>query len=151
MDIEKLNIGEIKAAIELVHNVFMEFEAPDYSLTGIVEFEKFIEYNSVKKMMDAGELCIMAARDNGILKGVIANRGNHISLLFVDKEYHRQGIARELFHVLRQELKSKGTDAITVNSSPYAVQVYHKLGFTDVDKEQVANGIRFTPMIYVMN
>ena len=35
-----------------------------------------------------------------------------------------------------------------VNSSPYAVDVYHKLGFTDTDKEQMTNGIIYTPMIY---
>lgn len=34
----------------------------------------------------------------------------------------------------------------TVNSSPYAVPVYHKLGFIDMDSEQLADGMRFTPM-----
>ena len=34
----------------------------------------------------------------------------------------------------------------TVNSSPYAVPVYHKLGFIDMDSEQLSDGIRFTPM-----
>ncbi|CCL11870.1 N-acetyltransferase GCN5 [Clostridioides difficile] len=35
---------------------------------------------------------------------------------------------------------------ITVNSSPYAVEVYHKLGFKDTAVEQIVDGIRFTPM-----
>ncbi len=35
---------------------------------------------------------------------------------------------------------------ITVNSSPYAVEVYHKLGFKDTAVEQISDGIRFTPM-----
>ncbi len=34
----------------------------------------------------------------------------------------------------------------TVNSSPYAVPVYHKLGFIDMVSEQLADGMRFTPM-----
>ena len=36
--------------------------------------------------------------------------------------------------------------AVTVNASPYAVGFYEKSGFVPLDKEQKANGIRFTPM-----
>ncbi|MCQ4640814.1 GNAT family N-acetyltransferase [Blautia coccoides] len=34
----------------------------------------------------------------------------------------------------------------TVNSSPYAVPVYHKFGFVDTDCEQLTDGMRYTPM-----
>lgn len=34
----------------------------------------------------------------------------------------------------------------TVNSSPYAHEVYKHLGFQDTDKEQVIKGLRFMPM-----
>ena len=30
-----------------------------------------------------------------------------------------------------------------------AVGFYHKLGFTDVEKEQLTDGIRYTPMKYI--
>ena len=39
--------------------------------------------------------------------------------------------------------------AITVNSSPYAVLVYRKLGFVETDTEQLADGMRYTPMKFV--
>ncbi|WP_094603611.1 GNAT family N-acetyltransferase [Sporomusa silvacetica] len=35
---------------------------------------------------------------------------------------------------------------ITVNSSPYAVLIYEKMGFVRTDVEQEINGIRFIPM-----
>ena len=35
---------------------------------------------------------------------------------------------------------------ITVNSSPYAVDVYKKLGFVIEEDEQTVDGIRFTKM-----
>ena len=38
---------------------------------------------------------------------------------------------------------------MTVNSSRYAVGFYEKLGFIPLDKEQIANGIKFTPMKHV--
>ncbi|WP_081998881.1 GNAT family N-acetyltransferase [Robinsoniella peoriensis] len=35
---------------------------------------------------------------------------------------------------------------ITVNSSPFAIPVYHKFGFVDTDTEKVTNGLMYTPM-----
>lgn len=86
------------------------------------------------------------------LAGVIATRGaDHISLLFVRKENHRQGIARTLFDRVVMECRDQnGVNRITVNSSPYAVEVYHRLGFVDTDTEKTINGIRFTPMEYLI-
>ena len=34
----------------------------------------------------------------------------------------------------------------TVNSSPYAHEIYKHLGFFDTDSEQCINGLRFYPM-----
>lgn len=79
--------------------------------------------------------------------GVLATRkqGNHLALFFVAGEYHRQGIGKKLFATV----KSLATaDTITVNSSPYAVKIYRKLGFSATDSEQVVNGLSFIPMKY---
>jgi len=40
-------------------------------------------------------------------------------------------------------------EKITVNSSPYAVKIYEKLGFVPDGNEQMVDGIRFTPMTYM--
>ncbi|MGL5512269.1 MAG: GNAT family N-acetyltransferase, partial [Sporomusa sp.] len=82
------------------------------------------------------------------LVGVIATFPcDHICLLFVDKAYHRQGIARTLFNRMLDYYKtSGGCSAITVNSSPYAVGAYQRLGLIATDSEQTVNGIRFIPM-----
>ena len=83
------------------------------------------------------------------LVGIIATRseGTHIALFFVDKKYQKQGIGKQLF----QTILNTNIDKITVHSSPYAVSIYHKLGFHDTDKEQIVNGLRFTPMEYLHN
>ena len=70
----------------------------------------------------------------------------------VKKDYHRRGIARRLFQTVEEICKSQNNiSKITVNSSPYAIEVYHRLGFVDTDKELTVNGIRFTPMSYSLN
>ena len=50
---------------------------------------------------------------------------------------------RLLFDAMRRDYADQ---VFTVNSSPYAVEVYRHLGFTPTDTERLANGIRYTPM-----
>ena len=128
------------AALSLVWNVFLEFEAPEYSEDGVKEF-----YKSIHEEAYLQQLCMYGAFLDGKLAGVIATRNekSHIALFFVDGKYHRQGIGRKLFEAAKSNCNS---DKMTVNSSPYAVPVYVKLGFCRTDEEQVVNGIKFTPM-----
>lgn len=127
---------EIDRALKLVWRVFQQYEAPDYTPEGTQEF-----YNSITDESWVARLAVYGAFVNEELVGVIAtrNEGKHIALFFVDGSFHRQGIGRQLFQTVR-------TDGMTVNSSPFAVEVYHRLGFKDTDKEQTVNGLRFTPM-----
>jgi predicted GNAT family N-acyltransferase len=68
-------------------------------------------------------------------------------MLFVDKTYHKRGIAKQLFDEFVKDVKSSSDKAtLTVNSSPYAVGFYHKMGFKDTDNELEKDGIRFVPM-----
>ncbi len=129
-------LDETQSALQLVWEVFQEFESPDYTQEGINEFYKSIHDENYISM-----LTMYGAFLNGELVGVIAtrNNGRHIALFFVDGKYHRQGIGKQLFEAVR-------TDKMTVNSSPYAVGIYRKLGFKAVDEEQSVNGLRFTPM-----
>ena len=63
-------------------------------------------------------------------------------------KFHHLGVATKLLQVVENEvlLQNPKIRAITVNASPYAVGFYEKNGFTALDKEQEADGIRFTPM-----
>ncbi|MCY6370704.1 GNAT family N-acetyltransferase [Clostridium ganghwense] len=146
--IEVLKIEELERVLALVYNVFMEFEAPDYSEQGIKAFGDFIEFNSIKNMIQDNILNFWVCYDKEKIVGVIATKKvSHICMLFVDKNYHRKGIARNLFETILSTVKNNPKiKEITVNSSPYAVEFYHKLGFKDVNSEQNVDGIRFTPM-----
>lgn len=141
--IRKLNEREIQSAIELSLEVFMVFEAPEYSQEGIDEFKQFLNnQNEVSKLVFFG------AFSQNIILGVLAMRQNHISLLFVKQEYHKRGIGKELFMYMLQQTNG---ETITVNSSPYAKEFYRNLGFKSINDEQITHGIRYTPMIYNHN
>jgi GNAT superfamily N-acetyltransferase len=120
LEIIKLKKMDLQNALDLVWIVFMEFEAPDYSAQGIEEFKKFIFYDSMMEQFEKGEITFWGCIVNNELTGVIATRGsNHICLLIVNKDYHRQGIGKRLFHTVLEECKSNSNcNTITVNSSP---------------------------------
>lgn len=138
--ITKLDKEKLSGALSLVWDVFLEFESPDYTQEGIDEF-----YKSIHDQEYINMLTMYAAYKQDKMLGIIATRSNgtHIALFFVDGKYHRQGIGRQLFEVA---LKDNHSDFMTVNSSPYATVIYHKLGFVDTDDEQIVKGLRFTPM-----
>lgn len=143
MNIVPIDKSKRDKVIKLILNVFMEFEAPDYSAQGIEAFKETAIYNN--EFMD--NLSYYGAFERDELVGVIAtrNKGNHIAFFFVKSEYQKRGIGRQLFNCV---LENSTEHIISVNSSPYAVPVYHKLGFVDTDVEQLLQGIRFTPMSY---
>ncbi len=152
MEIMNLDEPAIPAAIDLVWSVFNEFEAPDYPAEGVTEFRRSVNVDTVVERVRRGELFLKGCYNEGKLVGVIAVRDeSHISLLFVRKDHHRRGIARSLFEAVVNDIRVKGgISKITVNSSPYAVEIYHRIGFIDTDVEQTKNGIRFTPMVYYL-
>ena len=149
-NIRKLKTSEIEEALNLVWKVFEEFEAPDYSDEGVQEFKNFIvPENYIDKILKS-ELIMWGCFIDTKIVGIITIRPPcHIALLFVDKTFHRKGIARSLFNtVLDHYKKTSEYTEMTVNSSPYALEVYRRLGFVDTDTEQLKNGIRFVPMKY---
>ncbi len=151
-NIKILQLDELPKALSLVWEVFNEFEAPSYSIEGINEFKNFININEFRKNLENSNYKIWGYFINTNIVGVIATRQNyHISLLFVNKSYHHQGIARALFNEIIDYYKEdKECKSITVNSSIYAIEVYHHLGFIDIGDEQTVNGIRFKPMKFIM-
>ena len=142
MEIKKIDQAQMDNAIDLIWTTFLQFEAPDYSDEGIQSFKDFIENKEIINTLE-----FWGAYDNQKLKGVIATNENrkHICCFFVEAQYQRQGIGRKLWEYLLENSKK---EVITVNSSPYAVPVYHKLGFVDTNTEQLSDGMRYTPMKY---
>ncbi len=143
MEIRRIVKSELQEALDLVWRVFLEFEAPDYSQQGVESFKRFIEIEQIQELIERRELKFWGAYKVDQLVGVIVIKlDSHVSMLFVDPDFHRKGIGSRLFQVAFGEQAGK----ITVNASPYAIEFYHRLGFQDKSAEQIVDGIRFTPM-----
>lgn len=139
-------------AMALAWKTFMKFEANVYTDEGIQNFEDFITDATLHRLFIMGVYQMFVALDRNQIVGMITLRNSsHISLLFVDEKYHRQGIGRALIEYLREYLLSEaGVSKVTVNAAPYGVAFYHKLGFKDLRPEEERDGIRYTPMEFVL-
>lgn len=142
MDIEirKIVSEEKAAALDLVWRVFLKFEAPQYPAEGVRFFKEYLDNDEATSALD-----IYGAFIGSRVVGVIAmrNSGTHVSLFFVNEEFHRRGIGRALFEYM---VKVSSPEFVTVHAAPYAVEVYRRLGFSPAGGEVVEDGLIYTPM-----
>ena len=136
-------------ATELAFRVFLKYEAAQYGEKGTDSFARFLSSSTLEKLFKAGKYIVYTAMKGNDIIGVASVRsGNHLSLLFVDDAYHRQGIARELIKTVQDYLlRETQYQTLTVHSSPYAIPFYERMGFKATDDQITAeDGIIYTPM-----
>ena len=146
--VERAKEGEWEDAMALAYRTFMKFQGDVYTGEGVQNFVEFITDNKLFRMFQEQEYHLWVAKDtkeNIIGMGSLRS-GNHISLLFVDEKWHKTGVGRAIMTEMENFVKAADMDNITVNSSPYAVDFYHKLGFADLSEEQLNSGMYITPM-----
>lgn len=153
--IRKITCNEVESAMSLALEVFMQFEAPDYHPSGVETFKRdIVENPEYLEKARQGVCPIYGAFDGEKLVALMGMRSDkkHINLVFTKKEYHRKGIARAIFQYLLQDLlkENPSLQTLTLNSSPYGSPFYLAVGFIPTSDEQEINGIRFTPMKYII-
>ena len=154
--VQLLTESQLPEAMELVWRVFQEFEAPDYSPEGVATFRQYIQIEAMADRFRSGELRLWGDWKGCVLRGVLALRESdpqqsHISLLFVDRPWQRQGIGRALLIAAQARCQEKSIAELTVHASPYGVEAYKHMGFFPLDPEREEDGIRYTPMLYRMS
>ena len=143
-------------AMHMIWKTFLKYEAVDYTEEGIRNFHEFITDEHLYKSFRQGRYQMMVALDGARIIGAASVRNyNHLSLLFVDEEYHHRGVGRSLMGRMCEYLKKEaGERYMSLKAAPYAVDFYRKLGFHAVHAEETFSGIitagaAFTSMHYV--
>jgi len=143
-----MQAGEEGEVSDLIARVFEEFIAPGYTEEGRQEFLRYARAGALLERMQAGNATLVACAGSQIVGVLQARDGSHISMLFVEKAFQGRGISRALLSRAIALARKANPDVaqMTLNSSPYALPIYEKLGFRATTAEQIQNGIRFTPM-----
>lgn len=144
IEIRKILPEEKSAALNLVWRVFLKYEAPQYPEEGVRFFREYLDNDEATSALD-----IYGAFMDTHIVGVLAmrNSGTHVSLFFVDEEYHRRGIGRSLFEYM---INASSPDFVTVHAAPYAVEIYRRLGFSPSGGDVVEDGLIYTPMEMIL-
>jgi predicted GNAT family N-acyltransferase len=149
--IDELTIDEINYVSNMIDKIFVEFVGKDYSVEGNNTFKDNIRPRKIFNRLTEEKRKIFTAKLKNEIVGIMEIKNeNHISLFFVKKEFHGQGIGKHLFwHYLKMIMNGNtGIKRITVNSSFYAEKIYSKLGFIKTNEMQEKDGIKYIPMEY---
>lgn len=137
-----------KPTMMMIWKTFMAFEGKEYTNEGIRNFFRFITDDDLYQAFLAGTYRMAVVKDSGRIIGAGSIRnGNHLSLLFVDEEFHHKGIGSRIMGYLCDYLEhEEGERFMSLKAAPYAVDFYRKLGFKIIRPEEEYSGIRVTSM-----
>lgn len=122
------------------------WELTDGTPLSVAEWQLLCDPEELRGRILSSEKTLVATW-NGIVVGFIAfRRVNHLSLLFVRREFSKQGIGRELFTRCTHDLNE-----VSVNSADAAVGFYQKVGFIQSGDRFRKNGVWGTPMRWLTN
>ena len=134
--------------MDMIWRTFLKYDQKDCTEEGIRNFYEFITDSTLHRAFLQGTYQMLVAVDGDrvVGAGTLRNK-NHLSLLFVDEEYHKQGIGKDLMNSLCEYLKNEvGERCMSLTAAPYAVDFYKKLGFAQIKPEMSYSGIRVTTM-----
>ena len=150
MLIRPIDNADPPACARLLRASAIEFIVHESPPEGASTFLRENDEEGIRNYIAAGHVYHVAV-EGGELAGFIAIRdggdNSHVFHLFIDKRWHRQGLARRLWEVARAATLARGgSGAFTVNASNHAVPVYASFGFERTAPTQCVKGLYFNPM-----
>ena len=144
----ELSDSEVEDAAELSRRVFDEFVAAEHSAEGREEFARYASIAALRERHGAGCVTFAAEREGRLVGMLHLRNGNHIAMLFVEGLSQRQGIGFGLVCAAEQYVLARQppAQALTVASTPNALDAYRRMGFVPLGGEQVTKGLRFVLM-----
>ena len=138
---------EWEDVMTFVWKAFLQSEGKKCTEEGRKSFYRFIADRELRESFYKGEYPIVLATVRNAIAGVAAIRyHNHLSLLFVDADYYRQGIGRALMTAAIQYVRDNGERYMSLQATSDAVNFYRRLGFRSIRPEEEFTGIRITRM-----
>lgn len=124
--IENYQEGEKIEIHQLIKEVYDEFVSIDYSDEGNKFFYDWIESSRITERQKEQINLLVALSESKIIGMIEIRYNKNISLLFVDKQYQGQGIAKRLFYEsLKTSIQRDSTlDKFFVHASPFSIPFF---------------------------
>jgi ATP-dependent helicase HrpA len=149
-------VADVAAIAALIEAAFSHAIAADFDPAGRVAFRMYATERAIRDRLSGGALGLVATAAGRVVAyaevqgagRVLAGR-DHLSLLFTDLAFQRQGVAGALLAAIRERLRRlpEPPRRLTVHAAPGAVPAYLGLGFLPTGAETLRDGFRFVPMV----
>lgn len=141
-NIREVDINDIDALSKLSNSLLsflFEQTAPNWFVDELLPkaYEERIldkKYEQFVYILDEKIVGILTIKDK-----------NQIFHLFVDKKYHKKGVAKKFWEFTKTSYEIKN---MKVNASLYAIKVYECFGFEKEGEEKIFQELKYQPMIY---
>lgn len=135
----KIRIGQVSELLE-IQQLFADTISfvcqNDYNPVQIDAWKSSIKNTNRWVNIIENQFFIVAEQNQKIVGFASLDNGNYIDVLFVHKDFQRQGIAEQLFNRLLDEINHSETKIITVDVSITAKSFFEANGFK-IMKEQI--------------
>lgn len=140
--------ADSQAISRLVKASFLEFVAPDWETHAIEKFLGDCSPTELAAFIAKAEFSAIAIAEKEPVGFILLAPPNLLKALFVERSWHRRGIARKLWTLARNHLATTrpAVETIELNASAFAVDAYKMLGFHPISGPIVRQGCRSTRM-----
>jgi ribosomal protein S18 acetylase RimI-like enzyme len=109
-------------------------------------FEEELSKESFEKRILSTEYeHFVYVQENKIVGFIAIKDKNRLFHLFVDSRYHKKGIAKALWHYIKEQFDVSN---MSVNASLYAIKTYESFGFIANGEQSEYLGLTYQPMKY---
>lgn len=141
---------DLPAMALLLRACALEYIVHESPPEGACTFLRENDEEGLRAYVRAGHVYHVAYDGAGLAGFVGIRGGDHVFHLFVDRRWHRRGLARRLWEHARSDAAGRGAGgSFTVNASNFAVPVYEAFGFERTAPTQCVKGLYFNPMRFV--
>jgi GNAT superfamily N-acetyltransferase len=136
------------AMAELVQETFNQFVAPEWEPQARTAFMTQSSSERFTALIPEAAFAAIAEAKGELIGVILLPTPSLLGFLFVRANWHRRGVASQLWESARAHLESEHPEIKTVelNSSPYAVAAYKALGFYPISQPFRRGGCLATRM-----
>ncbi len=149
--IRKINKKDVATAGELVAQTYCRFNYREGKKADIEKYANHFrpaknDLPVLEKYFLEAPICYVA-QDGKKIVGVIRGNKNRLTNLFVDGDYHGQGLGKKLIQKFESQAKALGSKQIKIRASLYALPFYLKMDYRKTTGVRIFKGLQHQPII----